>query len=127
MKLIHDLSLDELKRELEQLIEKMPRFRAGQVFDWITNYTPFDEMTNIPQDLRNLLKEHFLDIPVTIEKELISKDGTRKYLLALPDGNVVEAVLMSYNMETQYAYQHKLVAEWVVLFVQLALMVLQEI
>ena len=97
MKLLHDLSLNELKRELEQIIEKMPRFRAGQVFDWITNYTPFDDMTNIPQDLRNTLKEHFLDIPVTIEKELISKDGTRKYLLALPDGNVVEAVLMSYK------------------------------
>ncbi len=97
MKLLHDLSLDELKRELEQLIDKMPRFRAGQIFDWMTNYASFDEMSNIPQDLKNTLKEHFIDTPVTIEKELVSKDGTKKYLLSLPDGNVVEAVLMSYK------------------------------
>ncbi len=97
MKLIHDLSLDELKRELEQLIEKMPRFRAQQIFDWATLYASFDEMTNIPQDLRELLKQHFESQPVKIEKELVSKDGTKKYLLSLPDGNIVEAVLMSYK------------------------------
>lgn len=97
MKLLHDLSLDELKRELEQLIEKMPRFRAGQIFDWMTNYASFDEMTNIPQDLREMLKQHFNENPVKIERELVSKDGTKKYLLSLPDGNVVEAVLMSYK------------------------------
>lgn len=97
MKLLHDFSLDELKRELEQITDKMPRFRAQQIFDWATNYASFDDMTNIPQDLRNLLKEHFLCQPVKIERELISKDGTKKYLLSLPDGNVVEAVLMSYK------------------------------
>jgi len=97
MKLLHDLSLDELKRELEQLIEKMPRFRAQQIFDWATLYASFDDMTNIPQDLRELLKQHFESQPVKIEKELVSKDGTKKYLLSLPDGNIVEAVLMSYK------------------------------
>ena len=90
MKLLHDLSLDELKRELEVIVEKMPRFRAGQIFDWATAYACFDEMTNIPADLRETLKQHFIDNPVKIEKELISKDGTKKYLLSLPDGNVVE-------------------------------------
>ena len=97
MKLLHDLSLDELKRELETITDKMPRFRAQQIFDWATNYVPFDEMSNVPQDLRTLLKEHFVDEPVKIEKELVSKDGTKKYLLSLSDGNVVEAVLMSYK------------------------------
>ncbi len=97
MKLLHDLSLDELKRELEQIVEKMPRFRAGQIFDWMTLYSSFDEMTNIPQELRETLKQHFDSQPVKIERELKSKDGTKKYLLSLPDGNVVEAVLMSYK------------------------------
>ena len=97
MKLLHDLSLDELKRELETITDKMPRFRAQQIFDWATNYVPFDEMSNVPQDLRALLKENFVDQPVKIEKELVSKDGTKKYLLSLSDGNVVEAVLMSYK------------------------------
>lgn len=54
-------------------------------------------MTNIPQDMRNLLKESYVDKPVTIKKELISKDGTRKFLFELNDGNVVEGVLMQYK------------------------------
>lgn len=97
MKIIQDLSLDELKRELETITPNMPRFRAMQIFEWANNYTPFDEMTNIPQELRTKLKEEFIDIPVKIEKELVSKDGTKKYLLSLGDGNIVECVLMSYK------------------------------
>ena len=97
MKILQDLSLVELKRELENLTPKMPRYRAEQVFDWANNYVPFDEMSNIPQDLRNELKNSFIDIPVKIEKELVSKDGTKKYLLSLSDGNIVECVLMSYK------------------------------
>ena len=96
-KIIHDLSLTELKRELETMLDKMPRYRAEQVFAWLNDYVTFDEMTNIPQDLRNLLKEHYEDQPVKIQEELISKDGTRKYLFALGDGNIVEGVLMQYK------------------------------
>ncbi len=97
MKLLHDYSLIELKEELGTVIEKMPRYRAEQIYNWLTDYASFDEMTNIPQDLRATLKERYIDQPVKIEKELISKDGTKKYLLSLPDGNVVEAVLMNYK------------------------------
>ena len=66
MKLLHDLSLDELKRELEEIIEKMTRFRAGQIFNWMSDYATFDEMTNIPNELRQTLKEHYIDEPVKI-------------------------------------------------------------
>lgn len=97
MKLLHDYSLSELKEELTDIIQKMPRYRAEQIYNWLTDYASFDEMTNIPQDLRNTLKENYIARPVSIEKELISKDGTKKYLLSLPDGNVVEAVLMNYK------------------------------
>lgn len=97
MKILHDLSLSELKTDLEQIVEKMPRFRAGQIYSWAYDYVPFDEMSNIPNDLRAKLKEIYIDQPVKIEQELISKDGTRKYLLALSDGNVVEGVLMQYK------------------------------
>ncbi len=97
MKIIHDLSLTELKRELENLVEKMPRFRAEQVFAWLYDYKNFDEMTNLPLDLRATLKQNFISQPVRISKELISKDGTRKFLFELSDGNVVEGVLMSYK------------------------------
>ena len=97
MKILQDFSLTELKRELELLTPKMPRYRAEQIFEWANNYTPFDEMSNIPQDLRETLKSEFIDIPAKIEKELVSKDGTKKYLLSLNDGNIVECVLMSYK------------------------------
>lgn len=97
MKLLHDLSLSELKAELETLVEKMPRYRAGQIFEWMNDYASFDEMTNLPQDLRTLLKENYIDRPAKIEQELVSVDGTKKYLLSLSDGNIVECVLMSYK------------------------------
>lgn len=97
MKTIYDLSLTELKSELETLIEKMPRFRAGQIFAWMNDYKKFDEMTNIPAELREVLKQNYVDEPIKIEKELISKDGTRKFLFSLSDGNTVEGVLMEYK------------------------------
>lgn len=97
MKLLHDFSLSELKAEVENLNLKMPRYRAEQLYKWIYDYASFDEMTNLPQEFRNLLKSSYNECPVKIEKELISKDGTRKYLLSLEDGNVVECVLMNYK------------------------------
>ena len=36
-------------------------FRAGQIFEWLTNYAKFDDMSNIPQDLRELLKQNYID------------------------------------------------------------------
>ena len=97
MKLLHDFSLSELKAELESMNLKMPRYRAEQLYKWIYDYKSFDEMTNLPLELRENLKEIYNEIPVKIEKELISKDGTRKYLLSLEDGNIVECVLMNYK------------------------------
>ena len=97
MKLLHDFSLAELKTEVESLGQKMPRYRAEQVFKWLYDYKDFDEMTNIPKEMRDVLKESYLATPVTIKKELVSKDGTRKFLFQLSDGNAVEGVLMQYK------------------------------
>ena len=97
MKLLHDLTLNELKQEAESWGQKMPRYRAEQIYKWLYDYASFDEMTNQPTEIREMLKQNFVDRPVSIEKELISKDGTRKYLFALSDGTVVEGVLMSYK------------------------------
>ena len=72
MKIIYDLSLTELKRELETLVEKMPRFRAGQIFSWMNDYKQFDEMSNVPSDLKEVLKANFDDEPVKIERELVT-------------------------------------------------------
>lgn len=97
MKILHDLTLGELKAELEGIIEKMPRYRAEQIFAWMNDYKTYDEMTNLPKDLRNKLATIYDENCVKIEQEFISKDGTKKYLLSMPDGNIVECVLMNYK------------------------------
>lgn len=97
MLILHDLSLAEVKAEIEKTETKMPRYRAEQVFAWLYSYTKFDDMTNLPKDFRELLKNNYIDQPVKIEKELTSVDGTKKFLFSLLDGNVVEGVLMSYK------------------------------
>jgi len=54
-------------------------------------------MTNIPASLREKLKERFdLHIFKIITKQE-SKDGTKKYLFDVLDGNAIESVLMEYK------------------------------
>ena len=92
------LNLKELEEFLLSLGEK--KFRAKQIYEWmhIHHVTSFDEMTNLSKNLRETLKEK-ADL-IVLEEELvqISKiDGTRKYLFALADGNMIESVLMKYK------------------------------
>lgn len=70
------------------------RMRASQVWNWlyVRGATTFDEMTNISKALRARLSETFTLARPEIVSEQISSDGTRKWLLRLPDGNEVETV-----------------------------------
>lgn len=97
MKNIKDYNLDALKKEMESINEKP--FRAEQIFKWIyiEKVKNFDEMTNLSLELRNKLKENYDICNFTIEKKLESKDGTKKYLFGLSDGNAIESVLMEYK------------------------------
>ncbi len=95
---IKSMYTDELKELFVSIGEKP--FRAKQVFSWLHEKTAgsYDEMTNIPEKLKLLLKERY---PITVLEEedcLVSKkDGTRKYLFMLQDGNVIESVWMKYH------------------------------
>jgi 23S rRNA (adenine2503-C2)-methyltransferase len=94
---IKDYNLEELKEILIDLGEKP--YRAEQIFKWIMqeNVTSFDDMSNIPIELRNKLKEKF-DLQIfNILKKQVSKDGTKKYLFDVLDGNAIESVLMEYK------------------------------
>src|SRR6185312_6273761 len=79
-------------------------FRARQVADWIyDSLAPdFDAMTNLPASLRERLRvEASIDGP-RVRTELLSKDGrTRKLLLELRDGRLIETVLMLYPATTE--------------------------
>ena len=92
------LGRKEIAAHLEQFgIEpKKIRMRTKQIFHWIYNYgvTDWDQMTNIAKPLRAKLAEHFtLERPEIVER-LISKDGTRKYLIRMAPGIEVESVFI---------------------------------
>lgn len=74
-------------------------FRATQTWDWlyVKRVRDFDEMTNLPKDTREALKEHFTI--ETLEEDIMqeSKDGTIKFLFKLSDGNLIETVLMRFS------------------------------
>ncbi len=97
MKNIKDFSLEELKEEMKNLQEKP--FRAEQIFQWLyqEKVKSFDEMTNLSLDLREKLKQNYTICNYNIIKKQESKDGTKKYLFDILDGNAIETVLMQYH------------------------------
>lgn len=76
-----------------------PKFRAKQVFQWLhRGVSGFEEMTNLPKDLRRKLAETCrLTPPQVVRKQESTVDGTIKYLWRLWDGNCIETVLMRYH------------------------------
>jgi len=76
-----------------------PAFRAKQVYTWLhKGVRSYDEMTNIPKTLRDVLATNYpICAPKVVRKQESQKDGTIKYLWELADGNCVETVLMRYH------------------------------
>ena len=72
------------------------KFRATQVMKWIhqMGVTDFQEMNNLSKDLRTRLSETACVQNLEVAQDMLSKDGTRKWLLKLPDGNHIEAVFI---------------------------------
>lgn len=95
---IKSMNLTELENWLAGIGEK--KFRAKQLYQWmhVKHVSSYEEMTNLSKELREKLAK--LTDYVVLKEELvqISKlDGTRKYLFALEDGNMIESVLMRYK------------------------------
>lgn len=91
---VRSLSHEELLSTIEDL--GWPKFRCKQVEDWIWkhNVSSFDEMQNVPADLRKQLSEMFILGGTTKVVSQTSSDGSRKYLLSYPDGTTAECVGM---------------------------------
>ena len=95
---IKSQDLPELKKTVEGLSEKP--FRAKQIYEWLhkKQAESFEEMTNLSVSLREKLERNCQILSLKVLEVQTSKlDGTQKYLFALPDGNVVESVLMKYH------------------------------
>lgn len=71
-----------------------PRFRGRQLFEWLygKGAQSYDEMTNLPASFRTQLAKHAPFTPAVVANKQTSADGTRKYLLRLSDGALVETV-----------------------------------
>lgn len=79
--------------------EGYPSYRAEQIYLWLVKGACcFDDMLNIPKDLRCKLQEKCYIANAKIERKLVSKiDGTIKYLFKLHDDEFIESVLMKYK------------------------------
>lgn len=95
---IKSLTLTELEDRLKEQGEKS--FRAKQIYQWIHEKLAdsFEDMTNLSKELRHKLADSYDLVTLRMVDVRISKiDGTRKYLFELPDGHVIESVLMRYK------------------------------
>jgi len=92
--------LDLNTTQLEALLDSLgaPAYRAKQVQQWIyNNYAAsFDEMANLPKELRRRLSDEVALRAVSPKHEAVSRDGTVKMLFSLRDGKTIESALMPY-------------------------------
>ena len=82
-------SLEDFFRSLEE-----PSFRAKQLLKWIhqKGIIDFDKMTDFNKLLRAKLKEVAYIKPPLIEESYLSPEGTKKYLIKLDSGTMIEMV-----------------------------------
>lgn len=72
------------------------RYRADQLFEWVfgSTVTGFDQMSNLPKDLRERLATETRFYRASESNRQVSSDGTAKFLFRLEDDRQVEAVLI---------------------------------
>lgn len=88
-------------KNIEELVELLDQlgfqsFRAQQLWHWlyVRRTTEWDRMRNLPGNLRAQLAERYRLRPVQLQESQGLEGGTRKALVALPDGACVEMVLL---------------------------------
>lgn len=95
---IKSLNRKELQEFLVTMGEKP--FRSKQIYAWMHQRlaASFEEMTDISKKLKETLTKNCeLTTLTKVEMQESAIDGTRKYLFALADGNMIESVLMRYK------------------------------
>ncbi|HEX7449556.1 MAG TPA: 23S rRNA (adenine(2503)-C(2))-methyltransferase RlmN [Pirellulales bacterium] len=90
--------LDQTSEQLRQWMagHGLPGYRAGQVSGWLLQRRAenFEEMSDLPKDLRTALAEQFALWTTGVAAHRRSADGTEKLLLELADGHKIECVLI---------------------------------
>lgn len=83
--------------EIASLIPDAPSYTAKQIRSFCFDGKDIDQMTSLSKQLRAELAAKFVANPVKIDKVFCSKDGSKKFLFALTDGNIIEGVYMPHN------------------------------
>ncbi len=94
---LYDLDLADLTALITDWGQ--PAYRARQIWQWLYTHKVADvqAMTNLPADLRARLGGEARLNALEVVRELYSSDGqTIKWLFRLPDGQLIESVLMEY-------------------------------
>jgi 23S rRNA (adenine2503-C2)-methyltransferase len=95
---LYDLS----RPELDEIILALgaPAYRSQQIWEWAYRHlaASYTDMTNVPAELQGRLTAQAPFPQLQREASLTSDDGqTRKQLLRLEDGKLIESVLMLYD------------------------------
>jgi 23S rRNA (adenine2503-C2)-methyltransferase len=92
---VASLSLEGLTRFVTETLGERA-FRAPQLYRWLhqRGVTSFDEMTDLSKTLREKLKARAEIVPLVMDAELRSTDGTIKYRWKTRDGRFIESVYM---------------------------------
>jgi len=85
---------DSLRRWFAE--QHLPEYRADQILQWVyqKGTTAFQQMANLPKELRSRLAERLEILRASVPAEKRTSDGTRKLLLQWPDGASAECVLI---------------------------------
>ena len=90
--------LDQAPEELRAWLAErgQPSLRIKQVRRWVLagRSESFDQMSDLPLDLRGDLAQHFAPLGTRVERHLTAADDTHKLLLRLADDRMIECVLI---------------------------------
>lgn len=94
---IKSLDRDELAEQFRRWEE--PAYRLTQVLDWLYRQraTSWDEMTNVPKRLRELLGTRYSLTTLELVRKQGALDTTQKFLWRLRDHALIESVLIPAN------------------------------
>ncbi|MBU8934876.1 MAG: 23S rRNA (adenine(2503)-C(2))-methyltransferase RlmN [candidate division Zixibacteria bacterium] len=96
MQKINLLGYNQSQLEELMLSFRQKAYKGRQIYSWLykVRQHDFHQMTDLTKDIRHRLDcEYTFDL-MKLEEELVSKDGTRKFLFRLDDGYPVETVLI---------------------------------
>ena len=94
MKLTKPLLIDSPPEKWN--FEDLPSYRVSQIQQWVfeKGTLHFEEMSNLPANLRQRLQEEYDLNPMEIAREQGSVDTTQKFLWKLRDHQFIESVLI---------------------------------